>query len=155
MGRRGLAASLFGIILVAALALGATLIAGRAPLLGLDLRGGVSVVLQPQGRVSNKILQQAVDIIDRRVNNLGVANSSVQRQGENVVIELPGIRNSQQALATIGATAQLYFRPVYCVIPAYKPAPGHKTGTTAAVSKASCNSSKAASLPTTGADHDN
>jgi preprotein translocase subunit SecD len=117
--RRGLVASLFGIIAIAVVALGATLVAGRTPLLGLDLRGGVSVVLQPQGKVSANNLQQAVDIIDRRVNGLGVANSSVQRQGNDVVIELPGAKNSQKALKIIGATAQLFFRPVYCTLPAY------------------------------------
>lgn len=130
MGRRGLIASLIGIIAIAAIALGATLVAGRSPLLGLDLRGGVEVVLQPQGKVTPKILTQAVDIIDRRVDGLGVANSSVARQGNDVVIELPGIKNSQSALQTVGATAQLYFRPVECVIPAYASPATAKTPST-------------------------
>jgi preprotein translocase subunit SecD len=117
--RRRLIASLLGIILVAMIALSATLIAGRSPLLGLDLRGGLSVVLQPQGKVTDATLQQAVNIIDRRVNGLGVANSTVQRQGSDVVIELPGIKDSQRALAIIGTTAQLFFRPVICSAPAY------------------------------------
>ena len=123
MRRRGLIASLLGIILLAVVALSATLLAGRSPLLGLDLEGGVSVVLQPHVKVSAATLQQAVDIIDRRVNGIGVANSTVQRQGNDVVIELPGVKNSQTALRTIGTTAELFFRPVDCTIPPYtKPA---------------------------------
>lgn len=117
MKRRGLIVSLAGIILVAALALGATIISGKKPLLGLDLRGGVSLVLQPQGHASKAALQQSVNIIDRRVNGLGVANSNVTQQGKDVVIELPGIKHSQTALKTLGQTAVLYFRPVYCEIP--------------------------------------
>lgn len=168
MRRRGLIASLVGIIAVAAFALGATLVAGRAPLLGLDLRGGVSLVLAPQGKVTPSILQQAVRIIDRRVNGLGVANSTVARQGNDVVIELPGIRNSQQALAVLGTTAQLYFRPVYCTIPGYSPpATAKLSGAKAAAAKAAaakaaatpvssklCTASNASAVPSTTPDKD-
>jgi preprotein translocase subunit SecD len=48
-----------------------------------------------------------------------VADADVQRQGRDVVISLPGIKNSQSALKTVGTTAQLYFRPVECQIPDY------------------------------------
>jgi preprotein translocase subunit SecD len=117
--RRGLVWSLVGIIMVAVIALGATIAAGHTPLLGLDLKGGVSVVLQPEGTVDNGTLQQAVTIIERRVNGLGVSNSQVQRQGHDVVIELPGIKDSQAALKVLGETAELFFRPVSCAIPNY------------------------------------
>ncbi len=133
MKRRGLIASLFAIIGLAVVALGATIAAGRSPLLGLDLRGGLSVVLQPQGKVTATTLQQAVDIIDRRVNGLGVANSTVQRQGNDVVVELPGIKDPEKALKVVGTTARLFFRPVICEIgppapSAAKPKSGTSTG---------------------------
>jgi preprotein translocase subunit SecD len=115
--RRGLVWSLVGIIVLAAVALTATLAAGHSILLGLDLRGGVSVVLQPQGTATNSELQEAVNIIENRVNGLGVGNSSVSRQGHDVVINLPGIKDSSQALQVLGQTATLYFRPVLCIIP--------------------------------------
>ena len=115
--RRGLVWSLVGIIGVAILSLGATLAVGNKPLLGLDLEGGVEVVLQPQSAATTSVLQQAVNIIEKRVNSLGVANSNVQRQGNDVVISLPGIKDPQAALSTLGSTAQLFFRPVYCQIP--------------------------------------
>ncbi len=111
--------SLVGIIGVAIVALGGTIAAGHTPLLGLDLKGGVSVVLQPQGTVDDATLTQAVSIIQRRVDGLGVANSNIQRQGKDVVVSLPGIKNSQAALKVLGTTATLYFRPVYCAIPAF------------------------------------
>ncbi len=115
--RRGLIWSLVGIIVLAAVALTATIAAGHSILLGLDLRGGVSVVLQPQGTATNAELQEAVNIIENRVNGLGVGNSDVSRQGRDVVINLPGIKNSTAALALLGQTATLYFRPVLCIIP--------------------------------------
>jgi preprotein translocase subunit SecD len=116
MKRRSLVASLFGIMLIAFVSIGATLIAGHSPLLGLDLRGGVEVVLSPHGKVTTTDLNEAVVILNERVDHLGVANSTVERQGRDVVIELPGDKNSQQALRSIGQTAQLYFRPVVCTI---------------------------------------
>ena len=115
--RRSLVWSLVGIIGIAIVAFGATMAVGHTPLLGLDLRGGVSVVLQPQGTVDASTLNEAVSVIERRVNGLGVANSNVARQGSDVVINLPGIKDAQSALKTLGETATLYFRPVYCEIP--------------------------------------
>jgi len=116
--------SLFAIMAVAFVSLAATLVAGHQPLLGLDLQGGVSVVLRPQGTVDSATLSQAVSIIQRRVDGLGVANAKIERQGNDVVVSLPGIKNSQAALRVLGTTATLYFRPVYCQIPAFAPPPG-------------------------------
>ena len=84
--RRGLVWSLAFIIGAAVVGLGATIAAGHKPLLGLDLRGGVSVVLRPDTKAGTSTLQSAVSIIDRRVNELGVANSNVARQGNDIVI---------------------------------------------------------------------
>ena len=106
--------SLLGIVAVAVIALGATFAAGNHPLLGLDLQGGASVVLQPKTKVDNSVLSQAISIIRKRVDGLGVAEPSISRQGTNVVIELPGIKDPAQALNAVGQTAQLLFRPVLC-----------------------------------------
>ena len=128
--RRGLVWSLLFIVIAAVAALSATIGLGRSPLLGLDLKGGVSVVLQPQGTANQSALNEAVSIIERRVNGLGVSNSEVAVQGHTVVINLPGIKNSQQALNYLGTTAQLFFRPVYCEIPAYTPPTKASSSTT-------------------------
>lgn len=145
MRRRGLVWSLLGIIIIAAGGFAATVATGRAPLRGLDLEGGVSVVLKPTGTANGSQLQEAVNIIDRRVNGLGVSNSEVNRQGNDVVISLPNVKNSQAALNELGETAVLYFRPVSCEIPAYAP-PAATTPSTTVAPKASNTTTPAKSL---------
>jgi preprotein translocase subunit SecD len=132
-------------VLIAVLSIGATVLTGKTPLLGLDLKGGVSVTERPEGAVNSNILQEAVDIMDRRVNGTGVSNSSVAVQGGDIVIELPGAKNDTQVLSFLGETAQLFFRPVDCIIsPLYVPpstTPGTPTGTTTSVPGAKAKSS--------------
>jgi preprotein translocase subunit SecD len=141
--RRGLIWCLVAVLGIVAVSFGATMAAGHTPLLGLDLKGGVSVVLQPQGTANASELNEAVSIIERRVNGLGVANSNVTRQGGDVVINLPGIKDAQGALKVLGETATLYFRPVYCLIPPFAAAPSttpttvnHHRATTPSTAKA-------------------
>jgi preprotein translocase subunit SecD len=110
--RRSMTISLVAILTIAVVALVAALASGNSPRLGLDLQGGASVVLSPSGSYSGGSLSQAQKIINNRVNGLGVAGATVQRQGNNIVVELPGVKNASAALATIGQTAQLQFRPV-------------------------------------------
>src|SRR5438132_8844478 len=116
------AASLFGIVAIAVVALGAVLLAGVSPKLGLDLQGGTSVVLRPDHSVGSGILNQAIEIIRRRVDALGVAEPDISRQGQSIVIELPGVKNSSRALPLVGQTAELRFRPVLQTLPPESPA---------------------------------
>ncbi|NLM55757.1 MAG: protein translocase subunit SecD [Firmicutes bacterium] len=85
--------------------------------LGLDLRGGVHVVLEAQetGRpITAQDMNGALAIIERRVNALGVAEPVIQRQGaQRIIIQLPGIHDQQQAIDTIGKTALLEFKDPY------------------------------------------
>jgi preprotein translocase subunit SecD len=142
--RRSLVWCLLFIVVAAFGGLAATLAGGHSPVLGLDLRGGVSVVLEPQGTANSSILQEAVNIIDRRVNGLGVANSQVERQGNDVVIELPNVKNPQSALKILGETATLYFRPVYCEISPYvAPSKASTTPTTTKTTPTTTKSSAA------------
>ena len=95
-----------------------TFIVGNSPVLGLDLQGGVSVVLQPDGPVENEdTLNQAVDIIRNRIDALGVAEPDITRQGETVLVQLPGVENQDRVLEVIGQTAVLSFRPVLQQLP--------------------------------------
>ncbi|MCA1693148.1 MAG: hypothetical protein LC733_13505, partial [Actinobacteria bacterium] len=116
--RRSLTISLIGTLLVAAVALGATAISGNRPQLGLDLQGGISVVLQPRTNVPESVLDQAIEIIRSRVDALGVAEPDISRQGSSVIVQLPGVKDRDRALELIGTTAQLYFRPVRQPLPA-------------------------------------
>ncbi len=122
--RKSLVYSLVGIIAVAVISLGATIASGNKPLLGLDLQGGASLVLKPQQKVDNGVLDQAISIIRKRVDALGVAEPDISRQGNTVVIELPGIKNPQDALNTVGQTAELRFRPMLCNVGALRRATG-------------------------------
>lgn len=103
---------LLATLIIAFGSLAAVLAAGYRPLLGLDLRGGVSVVLKPARPVSKSILDQAQAIITNRVDALGVSEPNITVQGGQIVVELPGVKNTQQVLRLIGQTAQLTFRPV-------------------------------------------
>ena len=82
--------------------------------LGLDLQGGLEIVYQAKnadGKVpSTAELDQTISILDRRVNGLGVTESAIQKQGtDQISVALPGVKDAQQALDTIGKTAQLEF----------------------------------------------
>ncbi|MEZ5342321.1 MAG: hypothetical protein R2706_13000 [Acidimicrobiales bacterium] len=90
-----------------------TLVAGNKPFLGLDLQGGVSVVLEPVGDADAQTLDQTRDIIKQRVDGLGVAEPDVKVQGSNIVVSLPGVEDQQRVLQLVGETAELRFRPVY------------------------------------------
>lgn len=91
------------------------------PQLGLDLQGGVSVVMAPKGAFESDALDKAVDVIRQRVDALGVAEPDISRQGNNILIEIPGVKNRAAALRLIGRTAELRMRPVLREIPAGSP----------------------------------
>jgi len=82
--------------------------------LGLDLKGGVSVVLEAQESedrpLTNDDMLGVIDVIRGRINALGLTEPVIQRKGINqVIVELPGISDIDRALALIGETAQLTF----------------------------------------------
>ncbi len=99
-------------IAVTIVALAYTFSSGNSPLLGLDLQGGVSVVLQPTDVGTSEQLDQSIEIMRRRVDALGVAEPEITRQGNNIIVSLPGVDDPQRALDLVGQTARLRFRPV-------------------------------------------
>ena len=99
-------------IVVVAAALVGNIVAGNKPSLGLDLQGGASITLQPVGDYTPESLEKAVEIIERRVNSLGVAEPEITRQGDNVVVNLPGVDDQQRALDIIGRQGEVLLRPV-------------------------------------------
>jgi preprotein translocase subunit SecD len=110
--RRKILLPLVLILLVAYGGLIATLVSDNSPELGLDLQGGVSVVLAPTDDATGDQLDQSVSIIRDRVDALGVAEPDITRQGDAIVVQLPGVKNRDRALALVGQTAELQFRPV-------------------------------------------
>ncbi|MEE1523148.1 MAG: protein translocase subunit SecD, partial [Acidimicrobiales bacterium] len=108
---------LVAIVLVAVTASILTAFWQNKPLLGLDLQGGVSVRLTATESATEEMLDQAVEIIRKRVDALGVAEPEVSRTAEGVMVSLPGVDNQQRALELVGTTAELRFRPVCDVLP--------------------------------------
>jgi protein-export membrane protein SecD len=98
--------------------LAAVVAADFKPRLGLDLEGGISVILTATDEnVESDVLQQTVGLIRQRIDALGVAEPEVSAAGDrNILIQLPGVEDEEQALALIGTTAQLTFRQVEEVI---------------------------------------
>lgn len=84
--------------------------------LGLDLVGGTHLLLQadmskvaPADRQA--ALQGVINVIERRINAYGVSEPIVQAQGDDrVIVELPGVKNVEEAISLIGQTAQMDFR---------------------------------------------
>ncbi len=86
----------------------------RSPTLGLDLQGGIEVLLQakaPQGReVTQEDLDRSKDIMEQRVNKLGVGEPEIRKQGnDQISVELPGVHDAARAAQLVGQTAQLQF----------------------------------------------
>ncbi|MGC0342176.1 protein translocase subunit SecD [Streptomyces sp. SLBN-8D4] len=107
------------LILIAIVALtGGMFLSGHTtPRLGIDLAGGTSITLEAkadQGSAINKAnMDTAVEIMNRRVNGLGVSEAEVQTQGDrNIIVNIPKGTNSREARDQVGTTAKLYFRPV-------------------------------------------
>ena len=109
---RRLVVSLVGVVVVVFGLLIGNLVAGNVPSLGLDLQGGASVTLQPEGTYDAKALDVALTIIRSRVDSIGVSEPEIIRQGDTVVVNLPGVEDQQRALDIIGRQGQLLLRPV-------------------------------------------
>ena len=98
-----------GLILVSAL-----VIATKSTKLGLDLKGGIELVYQgqPTGRVtsvSGEDIENSIEIIRQRIDQLGVSEPEVARLGATeITVALPDVTNAQRAIDQVGTTAQLY-----------------------------------------------
>lgn len=82
---------------------------------GLDLQGGTHVVLEavdtPEAPVNEDAVQRVVKIIEKRVNELGLTEPIIQRQGDRrIIVELPGIKDPEKAIEVLGKTAMLEFQ---------------------------------------------
>ena len=85
--------------------------------LGLDLRGGVHIILQAKGTPENPLtsdsLERLLVVLRSRVDQYGIAEPVIQREGDDrIAIDLPGVEDPEAALDLIGRTAVLQFRQV-------------------------------------------
>jgi preprotein translocase subunit SecD len=111
--RRRLLISLIGVVVVAVGALIANLAVGNKPLLGLDLQGGASVTLRPAyGDPDPAAMSEVVRLYRTRIESLNIGEAEVIRQGNTIVVNLPGVKDQERALKLIGTTGKVTFRPV-------------------------------------------
>lgn len=160
--RRRLIVALSILLTIAFGGLLATLVAGNQPALGLDLQGGISVTQQPLGEkgvdYDDESIDLAVERIRDRVDALGVAEPEILRQGDAIVVNLPGVKDQQEAIELVQVTGQVYLRPVQGCIPGEpdtststtSPADGSST-TVAPTTTASPGPSRAVTSATTTA----
>lgn len=77
---------------------------------GLDLQGGVSIVEEIQGKMSKDTMSKTIELLNLRVNKLGVSETSVSSEGsKRIRIDVPGVYDKDSVAKTIGRTGQLRF----------------------------------------------
>ena len=107
--------NVFVLLLVAGLLVGSLIVIVTMPTkLGLDLKGGVQLTYQAkptaQAKVNSESIGRSIEIMRKRVDQLGVAQPEIQQTGEREIsVALPDVTNAQRAQNEVGKTAQLYF----------------------------------------------
>ncbi len=112
MIRRRLWISLVGIVTVTVALLAVNLISGNDPALGLDLQGGISVVLSAEEGATAEDLDGIRDLIREELEERGIAEPDVRVEGENVIVDLPGVRDQREALDAVDVAGIVQLRPL-------------------------------------------
>ncbi|MDB0005781.1 protein translocase subunit SecD [Ilumatobacteraceae bacterium] len=112
MTTRRLWLSLIAFVVVVGGLLGLNLGTGNLPILGLDLQGGVSVILQPVEEASTDDLIVVQELIRDELESLGIAEPDVRVEGVNIVVDLPGVKDQAQALDAVDVAGIVTLRPV-------------------------------------------
>jgi preprotein translocase subunit SecD len=112
MIRRRLWISLVGIVIVSIALLAVNLISDNKPVLGLDLQGGISVVLSAEESATAEDLDGIRDLIRDELEGRGIAEPDVRVEGENVIVDLPGVRDQRDALEAVDVTGIVQLRPL-------------------------------------------
>ncbi|NES75665.1 MULTISPECIES: protein translocase subunit SecD [Okeania] len=105
------------IALILVLVIASVTVLNQIPIrLGLDLRGGSQLTIQLQTSeevptIDERVMEGVLKIVENRVNALGVSESVVQSLGQDqILVQLPGVNDPEQAERVLGGTAQLDFR---------------------------------------------
>ncbi len=133
--RRRLWTSLIGVVLIVIVTLVFNVATDNTPILGLDLQGGVSVILAPVEPASEQDLIIIRDLIRDELERRGIAEPDVRVQGQTIVVDLPGVRDQGDALSAVDVSGVVELRPVVnfsdCPAPeASAPAETPSTGST-------------------------
>lgn len=107
-----------GIIITLIISVAAWLTFNKEVNLGLDLQGGAYILMEAKPieegqKVTNEDMTKLVEVMERRVNALGLAEPNLQRSGDNrIIVELAGAKDPDEAIKLIGKTALLEFKMV-------------------------------------------
>ena len=109
------------VLLILVMSLSYLVLSGESlqPKLGLDLRGGTTIVLEPQiteiGKITPESVTQAISILRQRIDGVGVAESEIRAEGSGsstkIIVSVPGT-TQRELVALVGQTAKLSIRPV-------------------------------------------
>ena len=112
MGRR--IATLLVVLAISWGGVAAATATGLTPRLGLDLQGGTSVILTAPEGTDSELLQVATEVLRARIEGIGnVQEPEISVSGDrNILIQLPGVTDQEEALSVLGQTGELSFRPV-------------------------------------------
>lgn len=116
------------IFMAAVIAVSAVVVLRGKVNLGLDLRGGAHIVLQASGSKDVPLTPDSLDrlrtVLEKRVNQYGLTEPTLQKQGaDRMIVDLPGVEDPQAALKLIGSTALLEFREVVRTLYSAAPLP--------------------------------
>ncbi len=132
--KRRLWISLIGTVLAVVSALAGNLATGNQPILGLDLQGGLSVILAPEEGATGDDLLVVRDLVRSSLERSGVAEPDVRVQGSNIVVDLPGVKDKEEALRSVSVSGIVELRPVVnfveCSAPVVDSAPTDDVPTT-------------------------
>ena len=160
MIRRRLWAWVAGIVGVTAAVLALNLAFGNTPALGLDLQGGLSVTLAPTEGATDDDLLVIRDLIRDELERRGIAEPDVRVEGPNIIVDLPGVRDQEDALDAVDVAGIVTLRPVYQCFAAAEPGASTTTpsgtapGSTIAGTVPGSTTAGSAASPTTAAAGD-
>ena len=109
--RRRLWATLISTVVIVIVLFVGALATNTLPILGLDLQGGVSVILAPVEAASGDDLIVIRDLIRSELENQGIAEPDVRVQGQAIVVDLPGVKDQQEALDAVDVSGVVELRP--------------------------------------------
>jgi preprotein translocase subunit SecD len=110
--KRRLWFSLIATVVAVIAALAGNIATNNEPILGLDLQGGLSVILAPEDGATGDDLLVVRDLVRSSLERSGVAEPDVRVQGSNIVVDLPGVKDKEEALRSVSVSGIVELRAV-------------------------------------------
>ena len=112
MNPRALWASLLGFVILAGGLLGFNVATKNTPVLGLDLKGGLSVIYSTAEPASGEDLIIVRDLMRGQLESFGIAEPDVRVEGANIIVDLPGVSDQEAAFEALQVSGIVTLRPV-------------------------------------------